>query len=54
MKPDPAIYTLCIDRWGATGSQCLDVADGAGNELVGARPAGRHTLLFTGVMIEHL
>lgn len=53
VKPDPAIYALCLDRLGLAGSQCLYVGDGAGDELVGARAAGCHTLLFTG-MIEHL
>lgn len=53
VKPDPAIYALCLDQLSLAGSDCIYVGDGAGNELVGARAAGCHTLLFTGV-IEHL
>lgn len=53
VKPDPAIYALCLDRLSLAGSECIYVGDGAGDELVGARAAGCHTLLFTGV-IEHL
>lgn len=52
-KPDPAIYALCLEKLGLAGKECLYVGDGAGNELVGARAAGCHTLLFTG-MIEGL
>ncbi len=51
VKPDPAIYALCLEQLGLTGADCLYVGDGSGNELVGARDAGCHTLLFTG-MIE--
>jgi putative hydrolase of the HAD superfamily len=53
VKPDPAIYALCLDRLELTGVQCVYIGDGAGDELVGARAAGCYTLLFTG-MIEHL
>ncbi len=53
VKPDPAIYALCLDRLSLAGSDCIYVGDGAGGELVGARSAGCHTVLFTGV-IDHL
>lgn len=53
VKPDPAIYDMCLQRLGLTGPECLYVGDGGGGELVGARAAGCHTLLFTG-MIEDL
>lgn len=53
VKPDPAIYALCLDQLGLTGQECVYVGDGAGDEIVGARAAGCHTLLFTGV-IDHL
>ena len=53
VKPDPAIYALCLDRLSLAGSNCIYVGDGAGDELVGARAAGCFTILFTGV-IEHL
>ena len=51
VKPDPQIYMLCFEQLGVTGSECLYVGDGAGNELVGAAAVGCHTVLFTG-MIE--
>lgn len=52
VKPDPAIYALCLDRLSPPWFRFIYVGDGAGDELVGARAAGCHTVLFTGV-IEH-
>lgn len=53
VKPDPAIYLLCLERLALLGAKCLYVGDGAGDELAGARAVGCHTILFTGI-IEHL
>lgn len=47
VKPDPAIYRLCLERLGANADSSLFVDDRQDN-LNGAAQVGLQTLLFTG------
>jgi len=52
VKPEPAIYTACLERLGLSASECLFVGDGGSNELEGANGAGFVTVFVSGVMQE--
>ena len=52
VKPDVAIYELCLRRLDVTADECIFVGDGGGNELAGARQAGLYTIFFSGVIRE--
>lgn len=49
VKPEPAIYELCLDSLDVKPERTLYVGDGGGNELKGARQAGLTTVLVTGI-----
>ncbi len=46
LKPDPAIYTLFLDRYGLAAADCVFVDDSAAN-IASARAIGFHTHHFT-------
>src|SRR5262249_37913731 len=52
VKPEAAIYALCIERLGIAAHECLFVGDGGSNELQGANDAGFVTVFVSGVMKE--
>jgi 2-haloacid dehalogenase len=47
VKPDPAIYRLCLDRNGLRAAECVFVDDNAAN-VEGARAVGIDAIRFTG------
>lgn len=50
VKPEPAIYTRCVQALGMAPRECLFVGDGGSNELIGAQEAGMSTVFVSGVM----
>jgi putative hydrolase of the HAD superfamily len=52
VKPEPAIFQLCLERLGLPAGSCLFVGDGGSNELSAARAAGLTTVLMSGVIEE--
>jgi len=50
MKPDHAIYRICLDRLEATPAGCLYAGDGSHDELKGAQEVGLTTVLVTHVL----
>lgn len=46
MKPDPAIYTLALDRFGLAAADAVFIDDSVAN-VEGARRVGMHALHFT-------
>jgi putative hydrolase of the HAD superfamily len=52
VKPEPAIFTKCLDALGLRGHECIFVGDGSSNELVAAKSAGMITILVSGVIEE--
>lgn len=52
VKPEAAIYRLCLAELNLAGSDCLFVGDGGSNELEGARAAGMSPVFVSGVMAE--
>jgi len=47
VKPEPEIYTRCIEQIGASPSECVFIGDGGSNEFAGARAAGLPTIRTT-------
>lgn len=45
-KPDPRIFTICLERLGATPGQCVYVGDVPAFDVVGARAAGITPILL--------
>ncbi|GGA54170.1 HAD family hydrolase [Sphingomonas psychrolutea] len=45
-KPDPAIYSLALDRFGLRAEECVFVDDRADN-VAGAQGVGMHAVLFS-------
>jgi len=45
LKPDPAIYTLLLDRYGLDGRDCVFIDDSKAN-VEGARAVGMHAIHF--------
>jgi putative hydrolase of the HAD superfamily len=52
VKPEPAIFQLCLERLGLAAHVCLFVGDGGSSELVAARAAGITTVFMSGVIEE--
>jgi putative hydrolase of the HAD superfamily len=50
VKPEVAIYELCLERLGVEASEAVFVGDGGSGELQGARAAGMTTVMMTGVI----
>jgi putative hydrolase of the HAD superfamily len=50
VKPEPAIYELCLRELGVTADEAAFVGDGGSDELQGARDVGMTTIMVTGVM----
>ena len=44
MKPDPAIFRLCMDRLGVVAAHCLYVGVGGSDELTAARALGMRAM----------
>lgn len=44
IKPEPAIYHLCLKKLSVSADECLFVVDGGSRELYGARTMGMHPL----------
>lgn len=47
VKPDPAIYRLCLDRNGLAAGDCVFIDDNPAN-VAGARAVGIDAIHFTG------
>jgi len=52
VKPELAIYRVCLDGLALSPGECLYVGDGGSNELVGAKDVGLRTVLMSGVIAE--
>jgi putative hydrolase of the HAD superfamily len=52
VKPEPEIYSICMEELGVKAEQCLFVGDGGSKELEGARKLGIATVMITGVISE--
>ncbi len=50
MKPDPAIFRLCVDALGVSAAECLYVGDGGSRELEAARALGMRAVQATWYM----
>ena len=48
VKPERAIYDLCLERLGEKAADCVFVGDGGSDELAGAKSAGLSTVMMTG------
>jgi putative hydrolase of the HAD superfamily len=48
VKPERAIYGLCLERLGERPADCVFVGDGGSDELAGAKNAGLSTVMMTG------
>ena len=53
VKPEPAIFRMCLDALGLNPDDCLFVGDGGSNELIGAKEVGLSTVFVSGVIAEH-
>ena len=51
-KPDPKIYTHCLDLLGIPAAQGVFVGDGGSDELSGANAVGLTSVFVTGLMPE--
>ena len=52
VKPEPEIYTICMEELGVKAEQCLFVGDGGSHELEGAGNLGITTVMITRVIRE--
>ena len=52
IKPDPAIYRVCLDRNGLTAGDCIFIDDSPGN-VAGANAVGIDGILFTNAETLH-
>ena len=50
VKPERAIYGLCLRRLGVAADEAIFVGDGGSDELRGARDVGMTTVMITGVI----
>jgi putative hydrolase of the HAD superfamily len=52
IKPERAIYELCLKTLGSSVSESVFIGDGGSNELIGAKECGLTTVIVTGIIRE--
>jgi len=52
VKPEPEIFTACLDMLKLSAAECVYVGDGGSGELVAAKKLGFHTVFVSGVIAE--